>query len=474
MVKLKKIFSDPIFSVGLNNIIQIISSLIAIPIVISNLTVEEINIWFLLMTLVALSQSVLFGFNGTFLRFISYSYSGIKIDDFSKISSKKKPTKDNDCDTAEFSSIYSLMKKIYLLITIIYSFIISIIGYFVLKDLIFDLKDSVQGWFSFLAVILGTSTTIYLGFNQIFIEGINKVNLSHKILAANNFIGFFIIIWVLIYMPSLFSIILVYQVVPIIGLLILLYNSLKFVKKLKLSPKPFNKKLFGIVWDSAWKSGFTVILANIVKNISGILVSQLFTPAISASFLFTKKIFETIDRVTLIPFIARIPKIASIRSKGDIEVFSNFTKQTFNYSYLIFIFSYLIFITQGEFILSLIKSNVNLGSKTLIILFSFSTLISRWSGIILLISNLSHLILEHISSVIVAIVYFISLYLGYKYFSIEIFPIAHTIGVIISAFFIFKKFYSSFDESFFSYEKTKIIFFTTLLILINTIYFIFQ
>jgi hypothetical protein len=79
---IKKIYNSPIFNSTTNNVIILLSSIIAIPFVISKLNVEEINVWFLLMSIVAISQGVLFGFNTTFLRFISYSYSGVNISEF--------------------------------------------------------------------------------------------------------------------------------------------------------------------------------------------------------------------------------------------------------------------------------------------------------------------------------------------------------------------------------------------------------
>ena len=65
-----------------SQVVILLSSLIAIPIVITTLDVEEINVWFLFATVLAMSQGVLFGFNGTFTRFIAYSYAGVKIEEF--------------------------------------------------------------------------------------------------------------------------------------------------------------------------------------------------------------------------------------------------------------------------------------------------------------------------------------------------------------------------------------------------------
>ena len=57
----------------------------------------------------------------------------------------------------------------------------------------------------------------------------------------------------------------------------------------------FHYSVFILVWESAWKSTITNISSNIINNISGILVANYFNTAQSATFLFTKRIFNVIE-----------------------------------------------------------------------------------------------------------------------------------------------------------------------------------
>lgn len=467
---IKKIYNSPIFNSTTNNVIILLSSIIAIPFVISKLNVEEINVWFLLMSIVAISQGVLFGFNTTFLRFISYSYSGVNISEFSKLKDKKSVKFNDSINIKEFSEIFSLMKYVYIYITLIYFIFILIIGYFTLTKPISFLENPNDGWLSFLIIVFCSSITIFLGFYQIFLEGLNKVALVQRTFSIINFFGIFFILIVLYYFPSLILIVLIYQIITVFSNLIIFLVARKEIKKMNIPHIKYSKHLFLIVWDSAWKGGVTAILATTLKHVSVIFVSNFFIPSVSASFLFTKRLFDIIEKFTMTPYQARIPEIAKFRSRGDLKSLIPFLKQTQFYCFIIFLLGYVSLISIGDYILPFISSNVDLGDVTLIVLFSFASFFNRWGGITLSISNQANLILEHLNSYIIFFVYFILLFLLYKTLGVYSFPIAQFVSVIIAAFFIFKKIYLTLNTNFYEFEKHNILLYFSILVIINTIY----
>jgi O-antigen/teichoic acid export membrane protein len=467
---IKKIYNSPIFNSTTNNAIILLSSIIAIPFVISKLNVEEINVWFLLMSIVAISQGVLFGFNTTFLRFISYSYSGVNISEFYKLKDKKSVKFNDSINIKEFSEIFSLMKYVYIYITIIYFIFILIIGYFTLSKPISFLENPNDGWLSFLIIVFCSSITIFLGFYQIFLEGLSKVALVQRTFSIVNFFGIFFILIVLFYFPSLILIVLIYQIITVFSNIMIFLVARKEIKKMNFSHVKYSKQLFLIVWDSAWKGGITAVLATTLKHVSVIFVSNFFIPSISATFLFTKRLFDIIEKFTMTPYQARIPEIAKYRSRGDLKILIPFLKQTQFYCFLIFLLGYISLISIGDYVLPFISSNVDLGDITLIVLFSFASFFSRWSGITLSISNQSNLILEHLNSYIIFFVYLILFFLLYKVLGVYSFPIAQFVSAIIAAIFIFKKIYWTLNTNFYEFEKRNMLLFLLILVIINAAY----
>lgn len=470
---LKKLFHSSIFNSWFSAFVGLFSSIIAIPIVITKLSVEEINIWFLFASIVALSQGVQFGFNTTFARFVAYVHSGVKIEEFRNLRHKKEMRYESGLDKYEFSRVFYLMKHVYLFLSFFYLLVLFAIGYFSLGKPIESLANPSDGWIAAGIVAVSTTLTLSFGYYQNFMLGINKVALVQRITGLVTLVGLGFILVVLVFYPTLVSIVLVYQLVSFAVLLTVVYFAKKEFTKIdiKKEKNSFDKELFSVVWESAWKSGITTVIANVVKHISAILVAQLFSPAASASFLFTKRIFDIIENFTMTTFQARIPVIAKYRGQGDFDKLMPYLRQTQYISYGVYLIGYTTLLVGGEYILSLINSNVNLGSYSLIILFSLATFLSRWGGMTLSISNQSNHVVEHINAIVVAIVFFSVVLLAYDVLGIEVFPLAQTVAMIAVAPFIIKLTYKNLHTTFWQYEKKVFIPLFGVLVLINLIYY---
>lgn len=469
----KKLYNSSIFNSWFSAFVGLFSSIIAIPIVITKLSVEEINVWFLFASIVTLSQGVQFGFNTTFSRFIAYVNNGVKIGEFRDLRHKKDKQHSSSIDKNEFSRVFYLMKYVYLFLSVIYLLVLIAIGYFSLNKPIESLANYSDGWIAAGLVAISTTLTLFFGYYQNFMLGINKVALVQRITGIVNLIGLIFILGVLLIYPTLVSIVFVYQMVSLSVLVSVVYFAKKEFANMSIQKQSnsFDKELFSIVWESAWKSGITTVIANVVKHISAILVVQFFTPAISASFLFTKRIFDIIERFTMTTFQARIPTIAKYRGQGDFDMLMPYLRQTQYISYGVYLVGYIFLLVGGEFILSLISSNVNLGSYSLIILFSLATFMSRWGGMTLSISNQSNQVVEHINAMVVAIVFFSVVFIFYKTLGIDVFPFAQTVSMIVVAPFIIKLVYKNLHTTFWDYEKKVFIPMCGILTLINLIYY---
>ena len=470
---LKKLYHSSIFNSWFSAFVGLISSIIAIPIVITELTVEEINVWFLFASIIALSKGVEFGFNNTFTRFIVYVNNGVKIEEFKDLRHKKSINYEKQLNKSEFSRVFFLMKSVYVFLSVIFCIILVLIGYFALDKPINGLVEPNSGWIAACIVFISSTLTLSFGYYQNFMLGLNKVALIQRVTGVVNLIGLIFILSVLLFEPTLISIVLIYQLVSLTSLSMIIYFAKKEIKKIdiKKDNNKFDKALFLIVWESAWKSGITTVIANIVKHISAILVSQLFSPSVSASFLFTKRIFDIIERFTMTTFQARIPVIAKYRGRGDFDSLVPCLKQTQYMTYGVFLLGYVSLLIGGEYVLQLIGSNVALGSYTLLIFFSFATFLARWSGMGLAITNQSNHVIEHINAIIVVITFFSVFFLFYPILGIEIFPFAQIISMIVISPFMIKYAYKSFHSTFWGYERTVFVPLFITLVLINLIYY---
>ena len=450
--------------------IMLLNSVIAIPIVISTLKVEEINVFFLFFSIVALCQGAQFGFNGTFGRFVAYSWSGVPISEFKNIQILKERSLEVGFSSVELSKIVSLTRYVYNLIAGLFLVLMLTLGYYGLSEPIGLLEKPSEGWLSWTFIVFASTLVIYLGHFRIFLEGTGNVVIVQRILAAVNLGGLGAILFVLMMKPTLVAIVFVYQMVAMSSAIIIALIAKWRMDSLgNFFPKAgFERRLFSILWDSVWKSGITVFVASSVKHVSTILVAQWFPVGESASYQFTKRLFDVIENFTQITFQAKLPLLAGLRGQGDfVRLLPALASiQRISMSVCIIGFSVLLFF--GNPILSLIGSNVPLGGLGLLVLFSLSTFFSRWVGFMLAISNQSNNVIEHKNAVIVACVFFPLLYF-FNDLGVEIVPLSVLIALLFGLLFVIKEAYSSIHTSFFAYERSVTIPFFVILLAINLI-----
>lgn len=470
----KSLFKSAIVSSWFNSGVMIFSSFVAIPVVITKLSLAEINVFFLIGTLVSLSKGISNGFSSTFMRFITYSHSGVKLSDFRIIKNKYTKDSNSSFNIKELTMVLELMKVMYVVLSILFLIGLSFIGYLALTKPIsaIDINQN-SAWNAWYIVLLVSTSTLYLGYYNVFLMGIKKIALIQKISGLVNLIGLGLILIVLFYYPNLVSIVFVYQLITFSMAMSLFFIAKKEIRNLGINVRnfKFHYSVFILVWESAWKSTITNISSNIINNISGILVANYFNTAQSATFLFTKRIFNVIESFTQTTFQARLPVIASLRGKGDLTSLIPYLKQTHYICYAVFTILYLSLILFGEAILSFISNEVGLGSINLLILFSFSILLRRWSGISMGISNQANYILDYITVPISGIVFFIVVILFQDQLGVNVFPIAQIIGVLFISPIIIIKFYPILETTFIRYEKKVIMPTVCLLAIINIIYY---
>ena len=208
-----------------------------------------------------------------------------------------------------------------------------------------------------------------------------------------------------------------------------------------------------------------------IKHLSVLIVSQLFSPSMSAMFLFTKRLFDIIEKFTVTTFYAKLPYLITLRSRGDLTNFNIALLKIQYISYAVLFIGYILLVTVGDVILSLLKSNVQLGSVELIILFSYATFFARWAGLTAMISNMANHIVDYKLFSITIIVYFTIIYFFYDLVGIKIFPIANILGFLLGSPILIKNVYPTFNTSFYSYERKVFIPLFFILTVINIIYY---
>jgi O-antigen/teichoic acid export membrane protein len=469
----RNLYNSPILNSWFNGSVQLLSSIIVIPIVLTKLNIEEINVWFLLTSISAFGHSLVYGFSSTFSRFFTYVLAGVDIKDFSQISSTNNKVK-TEINWQDINTLFIHLKVIFLGLSFFFLVVVGFIGYYFMKGPILALSSGSDGWLIFFTVLFFSSINLYLNSNNVFLQGMKKVHITQKVMGLCNLFGLIPILFVLYFYPSLVNIVIVYQLVFFSSSFSVYLIGQRFYKNCKVNKKKpkLDKKVISIVWDSAWKNGFTSIVSGVMKHLSSLLIAQWFLPSVSASFLLTKKLFDVLEKFTVLSFTARLPNISFLKAQKNSGNLNLILKQTIRLCFGVFIIGYILMIVFGEGILLLFNSNISMGGPFLLVLFSFSTFLSRWSGIMLSVSNQSNKIIEHKNALIVFFFFFSGLMLTHNFLGLLAFPLSQIISLLVAFPLIIKNVYEPLGTNFSKFEKTLLFPGLTILAIINLIYFL--
>lgn len=448
--------------------VNVLSSVIILPLVLTRFSSEEINVWFLFFTIIGLSEIAVLGFNTTFSRFISYTVAGVSYEDFDIINSSELRREFSN-KTSQLSDIYTINIFLFTILGILYLIFIYLFGLFSLSKPISILNNPGDGWLAWYILLTANTIRIFLYTYPVFLQGMNKMTLYYNIQTIAK-LGYIILgLAVLLYMPSLLTLSLIFAVSIILESILMTINFKRTNKWIKLGA--LNKKLFLKVWESAWKSGITKIFAPLIQYSSGILFAQFANAALSASYLLTQRLFEMLQGFSAATFSAYMPQIAMLKSKGDYLGLKKIIKKLKLLGFGMLVVGYFLLLCFGDYFLNLMGSKIQLAPSIILILFSISYLFNRIGGFQLDLANQANHVIEHKAIVIYSIVYFGILFFCYDNLSMWVFPLSMIVAQVCTFIFTTSFSYSLYRTNFFEDEKYVTIPIIIALLIINLVYY---
>lgn len=446
---------------GLNTL----AGLILLPLLLTKFDVAEVNVWFLFFAVIGISEMVVMGFNVTFVRFVSYTYASVDYRDFPTIRDNSSSYKLENQDR-QLSDIYSINVLVFLAISIIFFLILQTVGYFALYKPISYMDNPEIGWQAW-QILIYANTLRVLGYTfPVFLQGMDRMSIFFNILSFEKL--FYIIggVLVLTIKPSLLGISIVSGLSISLSVVIQII-FFKWLSNRKIKFSRFRKDLFLIIWESAWKSGVTKLLAPIIQRISGIIFAQIASPGLSGSYLLTERVFNILQSFSIITVNTYIPQISRMRGQNMFPELTRYIYKIGTLSYSVFLLGYIVVAFFGTAMLNLIDSETTLASPLILVLFSYAYLLQRLGGFQANLANQANNVIEHKAISIYAIVFFGFLLLMSSSLEMWVFPTAMILAQIVAGIYTFTYSYPMYRTTFWGTEKYGFVPIVILLSIIN-------
>lgn len=341
--------------------LKIASQALLLPLILTMMSAEKVGIYVVFITINSFALLLDFGFNSSFTRNVTYVFSGVK--SLKKQGYEKNIHDKSYIDYNLLKGLISVMKRFYLVLSIVLFFLLITIGssyiYFIVKDYQGDLIEVFIAWI--ILVIINTYNIYTLYYGALLLgKGLVKKSKQITIIGQIVFLCF-----------SAILIILGYGLIAIFtaqGLSVIIIRFLskktfftkQILKDLNLASKSSNKEIFDSIYPNSLKIGITSLGAFMVHRSTIIIGSLYLTLENIASFGITLQIIGVLTGLAGIYTNTYLPKINELRVRDNlIEIKKIYLKGQLSIL-IIFLLGSVGLLVFGDWTLNLLQSSTKL------------------------------------------------------------------------------------------------------------------
>ena len=299
--------------------LKLASQALLLPLILTMMSSEKVGIYVVFITINSFALLLDFGFNSSFTRNVTYVFSGVK--SLKKQGYEKKINNKNYIDYALLKGLISVMRRFYLLLSLILFVLLITLGSFYISFLTQDYQGDINevyiAWIILITVNTYNTYTLYYG---ALLLGKGLVKKSKQITIAGQLVFLFF---------SASLIILGYGLIAIFtaqGLSIIIIRFLskktfftdQIIKDLKLISNRSNREIFNSIYPNSLKIGITSLGAFMVHRSTIIIGSLYISLEDIASYGITLQIITVVSGLAGIYTSTYLPKINELRIRDNI------------------------------------------------------------------------------------------------------------------------------------------------------------
>lgn len=399
------------------------SLLLVTPLVLRFFTPAETSLWFLFLTINAITQMADFGFGPSFVRAISYARAGRN-----SLHDSNSPLL-GEPNQSLLAAIYVSLQKSYQRLTLIGGCIALVLGSLSLVRPISQLGNQQEGWLAWAVVWMASLVVFRNSAYAQWLQGMNMVAFVRRVEAAGSVVatGFTaLVLWLT--KDFLFAV-----VAAALGAVIASFVVRLLAHRSQVSPSSLvlpeaAKSVVTFVWPAAWRSGIGVLMSTALFQASGIIVAQFAAPVTAASYLLAMRVMQVLLQVSMAPFYSKLPLFASHYAAKRFQVLIPAVRTAIARSHWIYVTGVLLIAIGINPLLSLIGSQTNFLAPSLWLFLGVAFFIERFGAMHLQLYSLSNHILWHIANGVSGSIYLIVSLLFLHHFGIAAFPIGIIFG----------------------------------------------
>lgn len=342
-------------------------NLLLLPFMVIYLDAPTLGLWFNFAAIGSLVMLLDFGFSITMSRNVSYAWNGatsILKEGHHINKSNTEPNKDL------LVKIIMLTRKIYFYIGMIAFLLLITIGtiyiYYISKDSL-AIEEYLIPWFLYISAIL--LNIFYLYWTPL-LKGVNAMKEYYQILSISKLVQLLVTIIFLLLGFGLYGVVIAYVLNVFVSRMLskLFFYKFKPIKEF-LNPSDFKnnkvsnqemKDIYLTLSKSVYKQGLLSLSNFSIEKSTMIICTIFFGLNVSSKYGLTIQAFSVISTLGNVMFNTTLPKMISLKTKGEIEKAFSIFKDSLKIQALVIVSGSVGIYFLGPFILEVINSKTGL------------------------------------------------------------------------------------------------------------------
>jgi O-antigen/teichoic acid export membrane protein len=370
-IKAKISNSDLAWSYGAQ-FLQYGASLLVLPFVLKRLSAAEVGIWYAFNLVAILAGLLDFGFQGAFVRNVSYVVSGAR-------QLEKEGVGNLSCegniDFVLLKSMIEVAKKNYRKIALVMFIALLTIGSLYIASITTQYPQKKILVASWLIFAIGTSFNFYWMYLGPCLIGLRAIKESQQAAVISRITGVICSVAGLLLGLGLLGVVSGF----VLGSLSYPFAAMKYLNKhpsytnaAKLSEKLDVTNLTHTIWHNAKKSGLVALATFLATRATALLASFYLPLETFAAYALTLQIFQMVLTLSRVNFSTNMPVLNSLVANNDITSFRHQFLSVLRAGWLLYFLSTMVVVFTGGYLLNALGSHTQLLPRSELILLALS------------------------------------------------------------------------------------------------------
>lgn len=310
---LKRLLGSTVVWSWVFNIFRLATGLLLLPLVLIKLSAEELGIYYILLSQVALAPVIDFGFSPTILRFVSYAMGGAETIQAHGVS-KGTGAGPN------FGLIWQLFfttRALYRVLSLIVLVILGVWGTYIVELRIHDTPSPSTTRVAWLITVIATVLNVYSSWAPVFLRGMDEVRTSVRITVLASVVRFVFAAGLLLAGAGLLSL----PLGDLVGSLIQQAIARRIcLRRLRCQPIPAKVDTWQnlrILWPNSWRMGILSLGGYLTVNANMAICLKVLGLAANARYGLSTQLLGVISGMAAVWTQVKWPLIGQQRAQHD-------------------------------------------------------------------------------------------------------------------------------------------------------------